>query len=78
MPLQAPIPRSPTPSPDSSDPWLLTPDSWLLSFRPRTSDARLAFGAPTLAPLGESDLWTPMGSIGPQKSGRVLRKRRGG
>jgi hypothetical protein len=22
-------------------------------------------------PLGESDFWTPMGSIGPQKSGRV-------
>jgi hypothetical protein len=26
-----------------------------------------------LFPLGESDLWTPMGSIGPQKSGRVAR-----
>ena len=31
---------------------------------------------PTLAPLGESDLWTPMGSIGPQKSARVDRRRR--
>jgi len=29
-----------------------------------------------LSPLGESDFWTPMGSIGPQKSGRVDRRRR--
>jgi hypothetical protein len=29
-------------------------------------------------PLGESDRWTPMGSIGPQKSGRVVRKGRTG
>jgi hypothetical protein len=27
-----------------------------------------------LSPLGESDFWTPMGSIGPQKSGRVARR----
>jgi hypothetical protein len=26
-----------------------------------------------LSPLGESDFSTPMGSIGPQKSGRVAR-----
>jgi hypothetical protein len=26
-----------------------------------------------LSPLGDSDLWNPMGSIGPQKSGRVAR-----
>jgi len=31
---------------------------------------------PALSPLGESDFWTPMGSIGPQKSGRVARSRR--
>jgi hypothetical protein len=29
-----------------------------------------------LSPLGESDFQTPMGSIGPQKSGRVARRRR--
>ena len=28
---------------------------------------------PAFCPLGESDFWTPMGSIGPQKSGRVAR-----
>jgi hypothetical protein len=28
---------------------------------------------PTLSPLGESDFWIAMGSIGPQKSGRVDR-----
>ncbi len=30
----------------------------------------------SLAPLGESDFRTPMGPIGPQKSGRVARNRR--
>jgi hypothetical protein len=29
----------------------------------------------TLSRLGESDFWTPMGPIGPQKSGRVARSR---
>jgi len=33
----------------------------------------IPFIPPALSPLGESDLWTPMGSIGPQKSGRVDR-----
>ncbi len=38
----------------------------------------IPIGVQTLAlsPLGESDFWTPMGSIGPQKSGRVDRRRR--
>jgi hypothetical protein len=28
-----------------------------------------------LSPLGESDFWTPLGSIGPHKPGRVARRR---
>jgi len=42
---------------------------WQLGYR--LPLARLA-----LSRLGESDFWTPMGSIGPQKSGRVDRRGR--
>jgi hypothetical protein len=35
---------------------------------------RYALAPLPLSPLGESDLWTPMGPMGPQKSGRVDRR----
>ena len=57
---------------------LLTPrliaDNALLA--PRLIADNAPITPPPLAPLGESDFWTPMGSIGPQKSGRVDRSRR--